>query len=160
MSSEHYISLPHHFFSQTLKWVAVKVINNIPREKEKSSPGGAQGHANAMGQGGSRKYWINRESHPTLEHPTEPASLSQPPAEPREGFLWHPTTPQNWATQATTPACSWSCPRESPSSLAHSVLIKEDKIKVSYMSWSKLFHVSTVFSYTQLNCNQDSKLLQ
>lgn len=52
------------------------------------------------------------------------------PAEPREGFLWHPAAPQNRATQATTPTSSWSCPRDSPGSLAHSVFIKEDKIKV------------------------------
>lgn len=160
MSSTHYISSPHHFFSQILKWVAVKVINNVPREKEKSSSGGTQGHANAAGQGGSRKFWVNRESHPTVELPAEPASLLHPPAEPRGGFLGHTATPQNWATPATTPSCSWSCPQESLGSLAHAVLIKGDKIKVSYVSRSKLFHVSTMFSYTQLNCNQDSKLLQ
>lgn len=151
MSIKHYITLPHCFiFSQILNWVAAKVISSVPRQREKSGPGGAQGHANATGQGGSRKYGINRESHPTLKCP----------AEPRENFRWHPATPQNWTAQATTPSCSWSCPQERPSCLAHSVLIKEDKIKVAYVSWSKLFHVSTVFSYTQLHCNQDSQLLQ
>lgn len=70
MSSEHYTSLPRHFFAQILKRVAVKVIDDdIPGENEKSSPEGARGHANAMGQRGSRKYQINTESHPTLEHP-------------------------------------------------------------------------------------------
>lgn len=92
MSSKHYISSLRHFFTQILKRVTVKAINDIPGENENSSPGGARGHAHATGQGCSRKYQINRESRPTLQCPASPWEL---PAEPREHFPWHLTAPQN-----------------------------------------------------------------
>lgn len=147
MSSKHYISLPQHFFTQILKRVAVKAINDIPGETEKSSPGGARGHANATGRGGSRKYQINTESRPTLERPAGPASPSRAACRAKGGLSVASDGSPKLSHVSHCSSTQLVLPT-SPRPLACCSLTKEDKIKASYMSRSKLYPVSTVFSYS------------
>lgn len=136
MNSKYHISLPRNFFAQILKWVTEKAINDIPRGNEESSPGGARGHANHTGQGGSRKFQINREIRPTLQCLAGPAPLLRAACRAEGGLsaAFDSSPKRTHASHRT----STQLARLSASS-AHCFFIKQDKTKASYMSWSKFF---------------------